>query len=235
MNNSLILIKIKERLNKLDSDDYLNIEPYQFIEAFNKAQDMWVRRRIEGINQTRTGAESTIRVIDDLQVLLRDWSVPWADKGLYWESSSFPADYLDWCRLSAYGQDICKDCPPRRLVIFMGNEADVDMYLVDENRKPDYYWATTFATIRNKRFRIWTGDSFNITDPVLTYYKTPVHIQIAGVTDPDNNTVSTTDVLCELPDSVIELVVDEAAGILAGDMESWNQKQRLETSLEHNT
>ena len=50
MNNSLLQIKIKERLNKLDSDDYENISCWQIQEAFNKAQREWVRRQVNGIN-----------------------------------------------------------------------------------------------------------------------------------------------------------------------------------------
>ena len=61
MNNQYLLIKIKQRLNKLTSFDYDDIEPWMITEAFNKAQRNWTRRQIEGINQERTGAEQTIR------------------------------------------------------------------------------------------------------------------------------------------------------------------------------
>ena len=37
MNNDTLQLKLKQRLNKLDSQDYDNIEPWQMIEAFNKA------------------------------------------------------------------------------------------------------------------------------------------------------------------------------------------------------
>ena len=107
--------------------------------------------------------------------------------------------------------------------------------MTDINRQPDYNWATTFSTIIGNKFRIWTNGGFNIVDPVLTYYKAPVHIEIAGERNPDTGGVSTVTVLCEFSDNVIELLTDEAAGIIAGDIESWNQRQRLETAVEHNT
>lgn len=235
MNNSLIIIKIKDRVNKKDSSDYENIEPYQFLEAFNKAQDMWVRRQLQGINQTYTGAEGSTRRIDDLQVLLTDWIDTWTNKDLYWESSNYPDDYLQLCRISANATSDCNDCPPRKLVIFEGNEADVDLYLSDENRQPDYNWATTFSTIAGNKFKIWTNNSFNIQDPIVTYYRNPVHITIAGQFNPDDGLIAATTVECELPDSVIEVLCDEAAGIIVGDIENWNQRQRLEQSVEHNT
>lgn len=235
MTNELIITKIKDRVNKLDSSDYENIEPYQYLESFNKAQDNWVRRQLQGINQTKTGAEGSTRRIDDLQVLLKEWKDTWTDKGLYWESKRIPVDYLQWCRIDANATSDCNNCPPRKLVIFEGNEADVSLYLADENRQPDYNWATTFATIAGNKFKIWTNKSFNIDDPLLTYYRNPIHIQIAGQVNPDDGLIATVTIECELPDSVIEILCDEAAGILTGDIEAWNQRQRLENSVEHNT
>ena len=55
MLNSTIEIKIKQRLNKLDSQDYDNIECWQIVEAFNKAQVEWARRQLHGINIVNEG------------------------------------------------------------------------------------------------------------------------------------------------------------------------------------
>ena len=70
MQNSVLTIKIKQRLNKLDSQDYDNIECWQVVEAFNKAQVEWTRRQLHGINIVKEGDEQSTRRIDDLQVLL---------------------------------------------------------------------------------------------------------------------------------------------------------------------
>ena len=55
MLNSTILIKVKQRLNKLDSQDYINVEAWQILEAFNKAQVDWCRRNLHGTNTTKEG------------------------------------------------------------------------------------------------------------------------------------------------------------------------------------
>jgi len=235
MNNVLVRVKIEQRVNKLSSNDYGNIDTWMIAEAFNKAMDAWTRRQLQGINQTKTGPEGSTRRIDDLQVLLTDWIDTWNDKGLYVESNLFPDNYLEWCRISAYAQDECKDCPPRRLTIFEGNEADVDIYLVDVNRQPTYEWATTFSTVFNNHFRIWTNEQFTVVNPILTYYRTPRHIQIANSTDPDTGVFITTDVECEYPDTVTELLCDEAAAILAVDLDSYNKAQSLLQTEERNT
>lgn len=234
MTNALIVIKIKDRVNKTDSSDYGNIQPYQFLEAFNKSMDAWVRRQLEGINQTKTGNEGSTRRIDDLQCILTIWTGGFTDKGLYWQSDSFPSDYLEWCRVSASAQDTCKECGSRPLVLFEGNEADVDIYLADENRQPDYYWGTSFSTLMGNRFKIWTNDQFDIVDPSVTYYRAPKHIQILGETNPDTGTVSSIEVTCEFPDGVTELMIDEAAAILSGDMDALQKMQQLSQSAETN-
>ncbi len=234
MNNNLLQVKLKERLNKGDSGDYPNLAPYQIIEAFNKAMDSWVRRQLEGINQTKTGAEGSTRRIDDLQMLLTDWSVAWTAFDLYWESNTFPDDYLEWCILAAYAQDKCKECPPRLLDIYLGNEADRTIDLKSRIRQPSYSWGETFSAIRGNKFRIYTNGEFDIVSPVLTYYRTPIHIQIAGANNPDTGLVSSTDVECELKDTVIELIIDEAAAIISGELDNYNQQQDLTQRAEYN-
>lgn len=234
MNNETFRVKLEQRCNKLSSLDYQNIESWMIVEVANKAQDQWVRRQLEGINQTRTGAEGSTRRIDDLQYILVNTPGTFSDQGLHWQST-LPSDYIEWCRLSAYAQDICRNCCPRRLVIFPGNEADVDIYLMDSNRKPNYDWATTFSTIMDSNFKIWTNDSFNLVDATVTYYRQPRRIVFAGATDPYTGTVSAVDVTCEFPDNITELIIDEAASILSGDMDAVYQQQRLANSVEHNT
>ena len=72
MNNATLQLKLKQRLNKLDSQDYDNIEPWQMIEAFNKAQLEWCRRNLHGNNPYKEGDEGSKKRIDDLQILLTE-------------------------------------------------------------------------------------------------------------------------------------------------------------------
>jgi len=53
MNNNTLLLKLKQRLNKLDSQDYDNIECWQAVEAFKKAQVEWCRRQLHGSNDVQ--------------------------------------------------------------------------------------------------------------------------------------------------------------------------------------
>lgn len=199
-------------------------------EAFNKAQVSWVRRQLEGINQYKTGAEGSIRRIDDLQVLLSDYPLEMIDKALYYESKFRPIDYMDWCRISANAWNEC--CPPRPLTIFLGNEADRDMYLADSNREPSYDWKTTFATCINDTFRIYSNGQFTVQDPILTYYREPRKVVFKDCINLDTKQQSTIDVLSEFPDNIIELIIDDAASLLMADMDALQKAQYLAQNAE---
>ena len=87
MNNSTLQLKIRERLNKLASNDYDNIECWQVVEAFNKVQIEWTRRQLRGSNIFQDGDEQSRRRVDDLQrLLVPGLAIPISDKGIYYET-----------------------------------------------------------------------------------------------------------------------------------------------------
>ena len=61
MTNDLLQIKLRQRLNKLSSNDFDNLECWQIIEAFNKAALQWCRRQLHGMNQYKEGDEGSQR------------------------------------------------------------------------------------------------------------------------------------------------------------------------------
>ncbi len=229
MLNSAILIKVKERLNKLSSNDYDNFEDWQVIEAFNKAQVDWCRRNLHGLNQKMEGDEQSTRRIDDLQKLLTIISLDMENRQTYYESNNFPQDYLQFKRISIKAKnDCCKD--PKPMVVYLGEQANVDQLLRDKNKQPSYEWGETFATMSSNAVQVYTNKEFEVVDVILHYYRQPIRIEIAGVVDPYTGITSTTNVDCEFKDDIIELIIDEAVSILAGDIESGNQFSRTQES-----
>jgi len=234
MNNNTILLKIQQRLNKLASSDYDNIEPWQAIEAFNKGQVAWCRRQLHGSNNKQEGDEQSKRRIDDLQIILTDVPVTLVKKdGFFTTNTGLPADYFEWKRISGKAiDDCCKN--PRRMVITLVEEANVDELLRDKMKQPSFEWGETFCTLKDGQVRIYTNDEFAIPNAILSYYRQPRRIEITGVVDPYTGVISTVDVLSEFKDDINELFVDEAAKILAGDIESFNQAQTATQQVETN-
>lgn len=234
MLNSTIVIKVKQRLNKLDSQDYDNLQTWQILEAFNKGQVEWCRRQIIGANQTKQGDEQSRRKVDDLQVLLTPTSIVLSQKALFYEAP-LPNDYFEYKRLDVSATS--KECTSARpMIIYQGEEVNVPILLRDENKKPSFEWGETFSTLVNNNFRIYTNGEFTLNSPAdCIYYRQPTYIQIAGVADAYTNISSTADVSCEFPDDVIEILIDEAVGNIAGDIESINQKSINEGNANQNT
>lgn len=226
MNNSLLQIKIKERLNKLGSFDYDNLQCWQIAEAFNKAQMQWVNRQIYGLNPSKQGGESNLHTIDELRVLITEHSITGnTNNPLYFESDVLPENYIAFKRISTYGKN--STCPARPFVVYLAAESDADMLLVDKNSEPSFEWAETFGTLIGNRLRIYTNGVFDVVNPKLVYYRKPLSIQFEGCVDLEGNSISTANVECEFKDNIVELLIDEAAAILAGDIESITQYQRL--------
>jgi hypothetical protein len=232
MNNSILQLKIKQRLNKLASNDYENLEGWQIIEAFNKAQIEWVRRQLHAGNAYKEGDEGSKRRIDDLQLLLLQVPLLGTQTLLFFESNLLPTDYLEYKRVSTFAKTEC--CKPETMTVYLAEEANVDELLDDEFRTPSYEWGETFCTLMGNKIRIYTNSQFDVVNPTLTYYRKPRYIQIANVVDPYTGLVSVTDVTCEFKDDIVELLIDEAASIIAGDIESANQFVRGTQNAERN-
>jgi len=231
MLNSTITYKIKERLNKLDSNDYDNIECWQIVEAFNKAQVEWARRQLHGINQVREGDEQSTRRKDDLQVLLTTETLSAVNKEYYF-TGVLPEDYLQWKRVDVFAQKDC--CEKRRMTVYLAEEGNLNLLLRDKAKQPNFEWAETFATLKGNKVNVYTDGVFNVQILDLIYYRQPVKIQVQGCVDPYTNTASAVNVQCEFKDDIIELLIDEAASIIAGDIESGNQFSRGSEGAERN-
>lgn len=229
MQSSLIWLKVKQRLNKLDSSDFDNIECWQVREAFNKAQLEWVRRTVHGSNSTQEGDEETRMRINDLQVLLKQIVLTGVEKDrLYYETQKFPDDYLYFKRVTPIVDK--GKCNGRQLESKLREEANVDDLLKDYSTMPSFDFEQTFHTLIGNKIRIYTNDDFHVQKVKLIYYRQPRPIDFGNCEHLDGTAGA--DIDPELKDDVLELIIDDAISILAADIESPNQvsinKQREE-------
>ena len=232
MNNLTIILKIEQRLNKLSSNDYDNIQKWQIVEAFNKGTVDWCRRQLHGTNLSKTGDEQSKRRIDDLQVLLRSVSLNVKKEDGYYGSDNWPQNYFEYKRVSFKGKTKC--CEQKRWVLWLAEEENVDILLKDPLRQPSFKWAETFVTLANNQVKIWTNDEFEVEDVLLHYYKQPLRIELQNITNPYTGNVSTQEVESEFKDDIIEVLIEEAVKILSGDTESQASMQIANESVEKN-
>jgi hypothetical protein len=231
MLNSAIEVKVKQRLNKLDSQDYDNLQCWQIVEAFNKAQVEWVRRQLHGINLVKEGDEQSTRRKDDLQVLLSPLTLTLSKRESYFQCN-IPGDYLQWKRIDTFAKKDC--CDKRRMAVYLAEEGNLTQLLRDKSKQPSFEWGETFATLINNTIHIYTNDEFDVESASLVYYRQPRKVQFLNCSDPYTGVASTADIECEMKDDIIELIIDEAVSLLAGDIESGNQFSRGTQGAERN-
>lgn len=235
MNNTTLQLKIKQRLNKLDSQDFDNFECWQIVEAFNKGQVEWVRRQIQGINVTKTGDEQTRMRISDLQALLKTESLTMDTMDTYSQSQLIPSDFMYFKRVNVHAHKDCCETKNDMSVIYLAEEENIPILLGDDLKKPSFEWGETFCTFVGNRLRVYTGNDFEVISSEMMYYRFPVKVQLAGCVDPYTLQASAVDVECEFKDDIAEILIDEAVQILAGDIESITQYQIAQSSAQTNT
>jgi hypothetical protein len=232
MNNNLLQIKIKQRLNKLASLDYDNLECWQIQEAVNKAQLEWTRRQLYGINTRKEGTEQSSGLVDDLQRLMNHETLPTIDKGIFYQAD-LPFNYLHYVRTDVFAKKEC--CPERRMMVYEVEEANITVILDNKDKQPNFEWAETVSTLMNNKLKVYTDNKFQITQCHLIYYRKPREVQFNGCVDIKTGNIFTADQECEFNDDVAEVIVDNAAMILAGDIESVTQYQRDQQSIQSNS
>lgn len=232
MTPQLILIKTRLRLNKLQSQDYDNIEDWKVIEAVNKAQLQWLRRQIIGYNKRQQGSEEDRINVDDVQQFLAEQKIIGANKkGGYFLSNTIPSNYLYFVRLTP----LCKkgECQGVPLESLLVEEANVSTYLFDWSMQPSFEWRETFHTIIGDKIKVYTQDKFFVENLLLTYFREPQRVDVSGYTHEDASV--STDVPMEFKDDVAELILDEAAAIIAADVEYYTAMQATQGRTDNNT
>ena len=232
MNNALLQIKIKQRLNKLASFDYDNLECWQIAEAFNKAQIEWTRRQLYGYNVRKEGAEQSSGLVDDLQRLLIHEDLTMIDKDIFYQSE-LPTDYLHYVRTDVFAKKDC--CPERRIIVYEVEEANISIILDNKDKQPNFEWGETVATLMNNNLKVYTDNKFDITQCHLIYFRKPRAVQFKGCIDINSGSAYAQDQTCEFNDDIAEIIVDNAAMILAGDIESITQYQREQQTVQSNS
>lgn len=230
MNPRLAITKLRLRLNKLDSSDYDNIPLNIAVEAINKAALEWVRRQLHGGNQYREGDEESRMRVNDLQFLLTTRTLKGSNHRLYFESDKIPENFLFFKRISPR---ITKgECQLKDIESILVEEANVPHYLSDWSWKPSFEFEQCFHTMMGDKIRVYTNDDFSVNNIDLIYYRKPKKMDIEGYEHEDERL--STDVDLEFKDDVAELIITEAAAIIAGDIESPNQIQINTQRVENN-
>lgn len=229
----LTIIKLRASLNKLHSSDYDNLPDWSAVVAINEAQIKFLRRQIIGINAEGTGDEGSRVRVDDIEFLLNP--EPLVIKGrnnsLFFKSDELPGDYMYFKYIIPKAtKGACRRIPITSSLV---EESNVPEYLDDWAYSPSFEWRRTFHTLAGRRVKVYTKQEFSIDEIDLVYYREPRHFDILGYKHEDGRDSSNASL--EFKDDVAELIIEEAAGIVAGKIESFNQYNVSKTDTQGNT
>lgn len=209
MTSGIAIERIKQRLQKQDTNFNPNILDEEFEDALNKSVNDWVRRQHHGFNQFKEADEQSEQRVDDLQILLKDRRISVNNRGVYSEITVMPKDYRYYKRLTPIVSR--GNCSKVMIKSYFVEESNVDDYLKDWTFKPSFDFEETFHTLASNKFRVYHNDDFSVNEVLLTYYRNPAHISCLK---------KDYDLVWEWKDDVAEVIIDDAAKLLAGDTEN---------------
>lgn len=227
-----ILYLVKEKLNKLDSKDYDNIQDVKIISAYNEGRLNWLRRNLSGLNVLKAGDESTKKRLDDFnEILTLPKEIFVAKKDGYYLSQKLFPDYFEFKRLEFDAKSKCCE-KPLKMMCFLVGESNAELYLRDENKKPSFNWGETFCTLQDFRLKIYTADEFDIENVKITYYRFPENVKKTGILDIDSQNYSTSNVDCEFKKDLGNIFINETVSLLSASLELFNQTQLNDNQIE---
>lgn len=212
-----ILLKIKLLMNKVDSQDYDNFEIWQLLEAYNRAQLLFVRSNLHGLNVLREGDEGSKIRIDDFNRLIKTKPINFIVLDDRVITDPIPDDYMMYKNLNV--KACKKGCSGSKLMkVYLAKASNEHLLYDNPLMCPSFEWGETFVLSKGGRFEI-AKKEFDIESVELVYYRYPVRIAKAGVVDVGKNVISPVDVGSEFSDDLTELIIQNTALFLSGDIQ----------------
>jgi hypothetical protein len=213
-----IIVKVKKRVNKEDTEDFDNLSLFSIIEAYNKAQLNILDYLTGQKNQYQQGSEATTENINKISSLInkKPKELALTKEQDFYFSEEFPQDYFKY--VASYSTGYNDKCSEKKIYHNFVEESNINLIVKNENQGPSFEWSQAPLTIAQNTLKIHTDNKFNLKKAYLTYYRYPVEIDIQGYIKSDGT--SSTTINPELPKKVIELIIDEAVRIIQGDIQN---------------
>jgi hypothetical protein len=221
---------LKQKLNKIDSQQSVNLRIPEIDWKLNEAQEIFVKAiaepRMYGSILASLGFETTQRTIEDIRTIVVNQDA--VDECLAVEeitgTSSYlaelPEDYWFYVSSNVYGRkNDCTNVLLHPMVIQHDDRAGDSMF-----DKPSFEWRECNIRFFKDGIRIFTDGTFAIENMCLNYIKKPVFMHNADATAAKTYTdlqgtplTETKD--CELPETCHREIVDIAVAIITGDLQ----------------
>lgn len=231
LKSSDVVVKLKFRLNKGDTNSYENLTPTHIEEVCNKGLLDWSRIQLHGGNIYKEGKENTIFRIDDLQFLINHRILSFTSNDEIAETVKLPKDYFQYSTVRLLVE---KEGCSKTIDIDLVENGNVFKLINDWSNEASFDFEECKITITENKIQVFHGNDFKVKEIKLYYYRLPIKIKVIGSYNSNTSIINTVDSVWEFKDDVCEVIIDYIASILSADIESLNQKQITEQRSEKN-
>jgi hypothetical protein len=192
-------LKFLQKVNKNRINDNIVVDKDRFIYTFKEAENKFIEKSLDKRN------EDDIRMIQE--ILTPDFSLKSVRTTDKFQEFELPKNYFDFTNLR--GLASTDKCKSKELVLNEVKGEDVHLVIDDKFSKPSFKYRESFYTISNNHIQIYV-DGFTIDKALLTYYRYPVAVDMAGYVDTLGNP-SVGDIDPSWSDRVLDRILDIAA------------------------
>jgi len=224
---------LKQKLNKIDSQQYANLKVPEIDFKLNEALELYIKRVAEPRDPKSVfGFETTQRTIDDIRALVVNQNMSGntclsatlydSNTGSY--TVDIPQDYMFY--ISSHAIATKNSCLNKELRVRVKQHDDEFRYSPFD--KSSFEWRFVNLTFFGNKLRIYTDGTFSINNLCLNYIKKHPYIHnAAGYPGGQYRHLGTNVMLtgtqdCLLAEHTHREIVDLAVLIISGDLESPN-------------
>lgn len=195
MNSIEAYKKFELKVNKLSTNDNVDISPGEFVLIFNEQQQKWY----DGSFRNKG-----TRYVDVVQTLIaEDISLEKDIEGINYTSFKLPQNYFDY--ISSYSLATNGVCSDRVIYNEEIKIVNKNILYKDEYNTPSFNYQEGFITLAGNNIQVYEKD-FKTTSTFLTYYRYPVNIDIEGYIKIDGTPSQTINP--ELADHYVDEIID---------------------------
>ncbi len=214
----------KQKLNKIDSQQYRDLLVPEIDWKLNEAQEVLIKMIAMPREIQIPGFESTQRTIDDIRTIVVDQKPNEYLIPTIFDSTSYiftlPTNYWLYARSRAYATKGVNCVDQKMKVVPVQHDDEDDLSPFDRS---SFEWRTTNARFNTEGLRLFTDGTFSITKLGLDYIREPRMIHnaqdyVGGTYQTPDGAVLTGSQDSELPKGLHREIVDLAVLITAGDL-----------------
>lgn len=181
-------------INRNATNNKTNVDKPRFVLGFNNIQNKYLEYSLDKRN------EDSIRNVQ--KVLVKDTLLSQTESKERDSKFALPGNYFDFANIVAKVKTDC--CPEDFIKLDEIKSEDAEEKWSDTNNTPSYEWRESVYFFSNNTVVLLKKD-FEYTKVLLTYYRYPVQIDLAGYIKPDGTASSNIDP--EFDDKVVNTIL----------------------------